>query len=256
MPDRIGSDGDSGPSGPDRPLTRSAAVVIAVTLQRLVEDATRFWTVEEQLVLDALRRSATRLNEASVAELASYVEGLSPEQLRGVVSNVKGIFHELIFVHAENSDLDGVNARIFEETNHPGADVEFLVAGNVIHSVQLKAVASPETIFEHLARYPDIEVVVTDEVAAALPHATSSGFSNVTLSGQVQDAFSELPGDNLAIEVAEGMATSALVAGALTAANILRTGRVSKRQFTTTCGDVSVGMVTATALDVLLDGVA
>ena len=35
---------------------RSAAVVIAVTLQRLVDDSTRFWSVEEQLVLDALRR--------------------------------------------------------------------------------------------------------------------------------------------------------------------------------------------------------
>lgn len=254
MQDRIRSNSDSDHGGGEKSLTRSAAVVIAVTFQRLVEDATRFWTVEEQLVLDALRRSAARLNEASVEELAVYVEGLSPEQLRGVASNVKGIYHELIFVHAENFDADGVDARVFEATNHPGADVEFLVDGNVIHSVQLKAVASPETVFEHLARYPNIEVFATNEVAALVPNITSSGFSNVNLTGQVQEVFSELPGDGVADELAEGMATSALVTGAVAAAQILRTGIVSRRQFATAFGDVSVGVVTAAALDVLLGG--
>lgn len=254
MQDRTRSNSNSDHRGGEQPLTRSAAVVIAVTFQRLVEDATRFWSVDEQLVLDALRRSATRLNNASVAELADYVASLTPDQLRGVASNVKGIYHELLFVHAENIDSDDVAARIFGATNHPGADVEFLVDGGVIRSVQLKAVASPETVFEHLARYPDIEVIATSEVAELLPGVTGSGFSNTDLTRQVQGVFSELPGDNVAEELAEGMATSALVAGAATAAQILRTGSVSRRQFATAFGDVSVGVVTAATLDVLLIG--
>lgn len=132
-------------------LIRSAAVVVAVTLQRLLDDPTRSWTVEEELVLDALRRSAASLNEATTIELAEYLAGFAPEQLRGLVSNVKGIYHELLFVHAENIDADAVSARLFEATNYPGADVEFLVDGNAIHSVQLKAVASPDTILSILS---------------------------------------------------------------------------------------------------------
>lgn len=212
--------------------------------------------MEEELVLDALRRSATSLNSASTEELAAYISELTPDQLRGVVSNVKGIYHELLFVHAENIDADDVAARVFEATNHPGADVEFIVNGDVIHAVQLKAVASPAAIFEHLARYPGIEVVATEEVAAVVSAASGSGFSNAAISDDVARVFTELPRDSVAVEIAEGAATSALLAGAISAAQVLRSGKVSRQQFATAFGDVSVGVITATALDVLLDGLA
>ena len=237
-------------------MNRSAVVVVAVTLQRLVEDATRFWPLEERLVLDALRRSAKGLNDASVEELAEYVDTLTPEQLRGVLSNVKGIYHELLFVHAENVDDDEVTARVFEDINHPGSDVEFLVDDDVIKAIQLKAVASPNAIREHLVRYPDIEIVATEEVATAVPSVTASGFSNAELSRQVKNVVSELPGDTLAGEIADGAATSALLAGGAAAAQVLRSGKVSRQQFATAFGDVSVGVLTATALDVLLEGLS
>lgn len=237
-------------------LIRSAAVVVAVTFQRLLEDPTRSWSAEEELVLDALRRSATDLNDATTVELAGYIAELSPEQLRGVVSNVKGIYHELLFVHAENIDSDEISARVFEAANHPGADVEFIVDGNAIHAVQLKAVASPDAIFEHLVRYPDVEVIATDEVATAVHGVNSSGFSNAKLSDDVERVFADIPGDNFATEIAEGAATSALLAGAISAGQVLRSGKVSRQQFATAFGDVSVGVVTATALDVLIDGLS
>ncbi len=235
---------------------RSAAVVVAVTLQRLLDDAAQSWSIEEALVLAALRRSSKKLNTASAEELAKYVAALTPDQLRGVVSNVKGIYHELLFVHAENVDEDEITARIFEMTNHPGGDVEFLVDGEVIQVVQLKAVASPGTIYEHLARYPDVDVVATEEVASNLPTVRSSDFSNAKLSGDVERIFADLPGDNLAKEISEGAGASALLAGAMTAARVLRSGKVTRKQFTTAFGDISVGVVTATALDVLLGGMA
>lgn len=249
--DCIGRDGE----GSDR-LNRSAAVVVAVNLQRLLENPTRSWSVEEELVLDALRRSAKDLNDATTGELAEYLTALSPEQLRGVVSNVKGIYHELLFVHAENIDADEISARVFEATNHPGADVEFVVNGNAIHAVQLKAVTSPDAIFEHLVRYPDVEVIATSEVANAIDGVTSSGFSNAQLSEDVERIFTDIPGDGLATDIAEGAATSALLAGAISAGQVLRTGKVSRQQFATAFGDLSVGVVTATALDVLIDGLS
>ncbi len=205
-----------------------------------------------------MRRPDRRLNLVSflmlVGRCIEYVGALTPKQLRGVVSNVKGIYHELLFVHAENVGGDEVTARIDKETNHRGSDVEFIIEGDVIKAKPLKAVASPSAIREHLVRYPEIEVIATEEVAAAEPSVTTSGFSNAELSRQVEHVVSELPGDTLTGEIAGGAATSALSAGGVAAAQVLRTGKVSGQQLATAFGDISVGVVTATALDVLLEG--
>lgn len=235
---------------------RSAAVVIAVTLQRLVDDSTRFWSVEERLVLDALRRSSASLRDADVGELAAYVAALDAGQLRGVASNIKGIYHELLYVHASNAEGGEAVAGVFGATNHAGADVQFVVDGDVIREVQLKAVASSAPILEHLARYPEIEVLATSEVADKMAGVASSGLSNEKLTASVDQVFSSLPGDGALRELGEGVAISALVSGAFAAGRVLRSGTVSPDQFRTAFGDVAVGAVTATVLDTLLNGVA
>lgn len=235
--------------------TRSSAVVIAVTLQRLVEDNTRFWSVEERLVLDALRRSSDALRDAEVGELAAYVAALTPQQLRGVASNIKGIYHELLYVHGVNADGGEIAAEVFSATNYPGADVQFLVDGDVIREVQLKAVASAAPILEHLSRYPEIEVLATTEIADRVAGVASSGLSNEHLTAQVDEVFSALPGDGLVQEVGEAVAASALVSGAFAAGRVLRTGSVSRAQFRSAFGDMAVGAVTATVLDVFLEGI-
>lgn len=235
--------------------TRSAAVVLAVTLQRLMEDATRFWSVEEQLVLEALRRSANELNNASPAELKDYVANLDPEALQGVLRNVKGIYHELLFAHAENVDGDEVAAQLFEATNRAGADVEFYVDDDSIGVVQLKAVESASHITEHLTRYPDIEVRATEEVASGFPDIESSGFSNAALTDAVGDTTNDLHGDSFSTEAAEGLATSALVTAAFTAKQALRQESVSKAHLKSALGDAATGGVAAIVLDVLIGDV-
>ncbi len=229
-------------------------VVIAVTLQRLIDDATRFWSIEEQLVLDALRRSAGHLADASVEDLACYVREMSPDQLRGVASNVKGTYHEMLVVHAANSNGDGIEARLFEATNHPGADVEFIVDGEVIREVQLKAIASPNAIYEHLARYPEVELVTTREIASRFPNIECSGFTNAALGRRVGGVIEELPGDSLAREISEGAATSALVSAAISAAKVLRGQRPSRQLVASTARDATLGASAAAALDAILDG--
>lgn len=234
-------------------MTRSAAVVIAVTLQRLVDDASREWSFEEELVLVALRRSSSRLTDASVRELSDYVAAMDTDQLRGLAANVKGIYHELLFVQAQSGGDHGAEVRLFEAPNHPGADVEFLVDGETIREVQLKAVATPHTVLAHLERYPDIEVLVTEEVASRLDGVEGSGFFNVALSGRVDEVFGDLPTDDLHREILDGAATSALVAGALTASQVLRTGRLDGRHALRVAGDVTLGAIAAAALDAMLD---
>ncbi|MBK1670024.1 hypothetical protein CKO28_18480 [Rhodovibrio sodomensis] len=235
--------------------TRSAAVVLAVTLQRLVEDATRFWSVEEQLVLDALRRSANALNHASPTELKAYVVSLEPEALQAALRNVKGIYHELLFAYAENVDGDEVAAQLFQATNHAGADLEFYVDGDSVGLVQLKAVESASHITEHLTKYPDIAVRATDEVASALPGIESSGFANAALTSTVADTTADLRGDSIVTEAVEGVASSALVTAAFTAGETLRRGTVSRTQLKMALGDTATAGFAAIVLDVLIGDV-
>ena len=189
----------------------SAAVVLAVTFQRLLEDKLTNWRLEESLVLDALRRSTNRLNTASVEELSDYVRNLSPEQIKGVASNTKGIYHELLFTETHNTSGSDTEARIMEATNHPGADVQFYRDGDLISEVQLKAVSSPTLVYEHLERYPDTEILVTEEMAAVIDGIESSGFSNVFLNHDVAERLYELKGEGFFDEVTDAMMTSAFV---------------------------------------------
>ena len=74
-----------------------------------------------------------------------------------------------------------MTAKLFEETNHPGSDIEFIIDGNVVKEVQFKAVSDPESIAEHFEKYPDIEVYATTEVARKVKdifeNVKDSGFS-------------------------------------------------------------------------------
>lgn len=237
---------------------RSAAVAIAVTLQQLADGKISGWTVDQELVLAALRRSTSDLSDASNKELGAYLSDLDPDQLRGVASNVKGIFHEMLVARAENLDVDEVTAGLFEQANHPGADIEFFVDGDVIGEVQLKAVQSPAAIVEHFARYPDIDVMVTSEVYAATAEAfagqlADSGVSNADITALTRNTLEDLAGESLSGFIENGVVTSALVGGALHARAALRGEPLDAQQVRSALELVGVGVGTAITMDVLLN---
>ena len=84
-----------------------------------------------------------------------------------MVSNVKGILHELLVERAENLNGDKITVRLFQEVNHSGAAIEFLIDGGVVLEMQIKAVQSPASI-EYFSRHPDTEVLATSEITALL----------------------------------------------------------------------------------------
>ena len=145
-------------------------------------------------------------------------------------------------------------AQLPEATNHPGSDVEFTVDGDIIGAVQLKAVASPEYIYEHLSRYPDIDILATEEVAAMIPGISSSGFSNAELEAEVRGALDLDLGDTISKELLEAAGASVLVSAAFAAGTALRAGWVEPRALKAAMGDLGVGLTTALALDALLGG--
>lgn len=208
----------------------SAGVTLAVTLGQLLAGRRDDWSEDQLLVLEALRRSTNELESADEETLAAYLADFSPEQMRGIVSNVKGIYHELLVTRAESLDGDEISAVMFEATNHPGADIEFMMDGNVIREVQLKAVQSPNNILDALERYPDTDVFATSEVVALLGGAfgnrvTDSGFSNTTITKETQDTLEVLIGEDLGDFVSDGLLTSSLLGGAFVARSLLAGGK-------------------------------
>ncbi|MFM2057794.1 MAG: hypothetical protein RLY71_2179 [Pseudomonadota bacterium] len=214
-------------------------------------------STESRLVLEALRRSTISLRDASEGELGDYLNELEPAAWKGVASNVKGIYHELLYVEQYNATHDDSFARIFEATNHPGVDVQIYATdtGEVLKVVQLKAVESAAAVNEHLERYPDIPVAVTDEVEIKFDDARvkSSGFSNDTLR---EDANAHLGGlrDNSIDARVENTALIALgIASTAELVQMLRGEREFPEAVMNTA--VKVGAAAgATALTALLFG--
>ncbi len=238
-------------------IRRSVAVTISATFQQLIQSRISSWSFDQQLVLEALRRSSGDLSDASDAELGEYLRGLDRAGLQGITSNVKGIYHELLVEHLENIDGDDTFAQMFEQTNHPGADIEFLVDGEVVHQVQLKAVQDPASILEHFLEYPDIDVQATTEVFEVLKEQFgdrlgTSGISNEELSQTTRDTFEHLAGENLGDVLQDGVVTSLLVGGALQAKAILEGQALEAREVRSTLELMGVAAGTAFTVDALL----
>ena len=111
---------------------------------------------------------------------------MSEEQIVGVVSNVKGILHEMEFVRIENSDGDQISAALFPETNHKGFDV--LMTDKELGTsweIQLKTTENSEYVKDWMQKYPDGEILVSEEIANEMG-INSSGLSNEELTLKVE----------------------------------------------------------------------
>ena len=226
-----------------------ASVVLAVTFQRMLEDQFTAWDLEQGLVLSALRRSNRRLEEASVQELSNYVRELSPEQLKGVVSNTKGIYHELLFVEMHNSVSDTDRASVMEAINHPGVDVQFHMDGDLVREVQLKAISSPSSIYEHMQRHPDVEILATEEMAAILEGVDSSGLNNAILSKDVTEHLYELQGEGFFEELSDRIITSAFVTSAVIAYRVLKYEDVKTNNIKSYLSNAGIAVGTTSVVD-------
>ena len=207
----------------------ATGVVSVVFLQLLADDLVSF-NSNEELVLDALRRSSTSLADASNEELSSYIKGMEPSQYQGLQNNIKGIYHELRYAAEENRDGDEYIVELFEATNHPGADVKItnLLDGEV-REVQLKATSYSSLICEHNKKYESIDVFATSEVAEKMPDVESTGLSNEELTQDVDGVMSDL--DNLyASGVASSMGVAGIVAIARNVNVLLKGTQMSKEE--------------------------
>lgn len=156
-----------------------------------------FDTDESQLVLEAIRRSTTALDdESDIKEIQSYVEQFNEVQIDGMVNNIKGIYHELYYEFLEDNDGDVINAELFEETNHADSDIILVnVETGEREFVQLKATNDIYYVRDAIEKNPDIRVLTTEEVADKLG-IDSTGLSNEELNQEVENILDELKDSN------------------------------------------------------------
>ncbi len=200
--------------------------VFATVITQLLQGDLSELTADQELVLEALRRSRNDLENASDEGLIEYASSLSETQLDGAINNVKGIYHELLFVADENSDGDIYSAALFEATNHPGADV--LITNELTgetQAIQLKATQYRSYIREHKERYAEFEVFATEEVAGDGVGSTS--YTNEQVTGDTETTMSMLrdAGDGV---VDDAMATSAMIALAYQLGRVIKSRDISK----------------------------
>lgn len=212
-------------------------------------------STESRLVLEALRRSSTSLNDASESELGDYLRSVSPDGWKGMASNVKGIYHELQYVEQYNAEHEDTFARLYVATNHPGADVQICDAdsGDVLQEVQLKAVGSTAAVQEHLQRYPDIEVAATDEVAIQIEDArvASSGLSNDALHENSYTRLGELRDHTIATRTSDTALVALGIASTAELVQMLRGERAFPEAVLNTAAKVGTA-AGATALTAFL----
>lgn len=233
---------------------RSATVCFGVAIHQILVGSFQANKLEMSLVADAIRRSTSKLSDdSSLGEIREYLAGYSGKSLDGLLANIKGIYHELIFVNAENYDDDSLSARIFGETNHPGADVEFLIDGEVIEQVQLKAVMDKNIILEHFETYPDISVYATSEVAENFESVADSGFSNEQLEKNVKDFADQFGFSDLLGKTVAGFSLGAIGSLALAVAFAIKGRRLTKEDLRQAVKDGYISAAFAALVDFLLN---
>jgi uncharacterized protein (DUF736 family) len=166
------------------------AAILSVAA-KLAFDQSPDFNESELATIAAMQRAHPSAGD-SYEELGRWLASMDDDRISGVVSNTKGVLHEMEFVRIENSDGDSVHASIFESTNHPGYDVEFVDADTgAAWQAQLKATDSSDYVQSWIDDHPEGEILVTHEIAEAMG-LPDSGLSNEELTARTEDVVDQL----------------------------------------------------------------
>jgi hypothetical protein len=145
---------------------------------------------DDEILLEAVRRSTNNLSsDSSNKDVLSYLANYEEEQIPGLVSNIKGIAHELYFAQAENEDGDNITAELYEDTNHEGYDVKLInESTGEVSEIQLKATDNKNYVTDWIDNH-DGNILVTKEIADKMG-IESTGISNEKITVDTEDFIS------------------------------------------------------------------
>ncbi|MDD5392739.1 MAG: hypothetical protein PHE17_06945 [Thiothrix sp.] len=146
----------------------------------------------DRMVLAALKRANPFLQDTPLSGIQDYLYSMNEAQQLGLISNVKGILHEMEFVRIENTDGDSVHASFFADTNHPDTDIQLVDDDSgETWEVQLKATDSSFYVQDWLDTHPDGQIAITSELADKM-ELESTGIANEDLTTDVESFVDKL----------------------------------------------------------------
>jgi len=126
---------------------------------------------------------------------------MSSEHLNGVISNWKGKLFEIdVRDKLNNGEIvgdifleNGQTAFIADKINQPGWDLQILNSdGTIANELQLKATDSLSYVNQAFERYPDIDIISTNEIALFNNKLINSGISNSEVEASITEPMQNL----------------------------------------------------------------
>ncbi len=226
--------------------------VSAVFLKILSASSAEF-NENELLVLEALRGSKNDLNEATIEELGEYISKKDPSELNGLISSIKGKYHELLFQKNENEDGDEFEVELFEDYNHPAADIKLInTLTNESTPYQLKTTDYLSYIKQHNNKYPDIRLFVNEEMAKLDPTFESTGLSNSEITDTVKNTLKGVADGPLDFGVATSMSVAAMITLARNIKVLLKGRNLTSEEQTKLLKDGSIAAGVAGIISLLI----
>jgi hypothetical protein len=148
--------------------------------------------IVDQDVFEAVRRGYVALETASNDDIIDYFSSVDGASEIGHMSHIKGILFEQEYVEALAAQ--GIEAAMFEATNHPVTDIMVFGGLDGISEIQLKATDSVSYVTAAMAEDPEVVYAVTSEIASELGAGMviDAGIENSTLELAVGETlFSE-----------------------------------------------------------------
>ena len=128
----------------------------------------------------------------------------SSENVEGLTNGLKGKYFEILVRDRLNSGEsvgglvlgEGEEALLAESANQPGWDLQIVDRfGERVDVLQLKATESMSYVKEHLERYPDIRVIVPEDLAQSASELqevfSAGGLSDAEMTADVADQLRE-----------------------------------------------------------------
>ena len=139
----------------------------------------------EYSVIASLRRSSPDW-DLPIDEIGERLSLYSEDQIGGLISNVKGILHEMEFVRLENEDGDSIFASLYPDTNQKSLDIQMFDESTQNQwSIQLKATDDVSYVNSWIESNEDAEILVTNELSEKMG-LPSSGMDNEALTVRVE----------------------------------------------------------------------
>ncbi|MBC8260198.1 MAG: hypothetical protein H8E43_00035 [Planctomycetia bacterium] len=135
-------------------------------------------------------------HEAASMSFADKISSLDDYQIPGFLAGIKGKLFELQYVDLLNNELlpDGYQADLATSPTQPGWDIAIQGPEGNLELIQAKATDSVAYVNEAFEKYPEFDIVTTDEVygqmlmSGAGTDLINSGITNAGLESQLDEA--------------------------------------------------------------------